>query len=63
MSVAKAKGRLRSKQPKLSEHQRKPLLGLVDAGEYTRGEIVERMGVSRITVYREIQRTARPTTS
>ena len=62
MAVAKAKGRLRGKQPKLSNHQRKHLLGLVDAGQHTRVEIAELMGVSRTTVYREIQRRARTTT-
>ncbi|MFJ6001843.1 recombinase family protein [Arthrobacter sp. NPDC092385] len=61
MAVARAKGRLRGKQPKLSDHQRKHLLGLVDAGEYTRGEMAELLGVSRTTVYREIQRRARLT--
>lgn len=59
MAVAKAKGRLRGKQPKLSAHQRKHLLGLVDAGEHTRVEIAEIMNVSRTTVYREIQRRDR----
>lgn len=62
MASAKAKGRLRGKQPKLSEHQRKHLLGLVDAGEYTRSEIAELMNVSRTTVYREIQRRSRDAT-
>ncbi len=62
MAVAKAKGRLRGKQPKLSTHQRKHLLGLVDAGQHTRVEIAELMGVSRTTVYREIQRRDRTTT-
>jgi DNA invertase Pin-like site-specific DNA recombinase len=61
MAVVKAKGRLRGKQPKLSNHQRKHLLGLVDAGQHTRVEIAELMGVSRTTVYREIQRRARTT--
>src|SRR5688500_17203527 len=50
MAIAKAKGRLRGKQPKPSHHQRKHLLGLVDAGQYTRGEIAELMGASRTTV-------------
>ncbi|MUK02233.1 helix-turn-helix domain-containing protein [Vibrio cholerae] len=62
MAVAKAKGRLRGKQPELSHHQRKHLLSLVDSGEYTRGEIAELLGVSRTTVYREIQRRSRPGT-
>lgn len=62
MAVAKARGRLRGKQPKLSNHQRKHLLGLIDAGKYTRVEIAEIMGVSRTTVYREVQRRDRTTT-
>jgi DNA invertase Pin-like site-specific DNA recombinase len=36
MAVAKAKGRLKGKQPKLSKTQRKHLLTLHDAGEHTR---------------------------
>lgn len=35
MAVAKAKGRLKGKQPKLSKTQRKHLLTLHDAGEHT----------------------------
>ena len=35
MAVAKAKGRLKGKQPKLSKIQRKHLLTLHDAGEHT----------------------------
>jgi DNA invertase Pin-like site-specific DNA recombinase len=53
MAVAKAKGRLKGKQPKLSKTQRKHLLTLHDAGEHTQAELFR---VSRTTVYRELQR-------
>lgn len=56
MAVAKAKGRLKGKQPKLSKTQRKHLLTLHDAGEHTRAELAELFRVSRTTVYRELQR-------
>lgn len=56
MAVAKAKGRLKGKQPKLSKTQRKHLLTLHDAGEHTQAELAELFRVSRTTVYRELQR-------
>jgi DNA invertase Pin-like site-specific DNA recombinase len=56
MAVARAKGRLKGKQPKLSNTQRKHLLKLHDAGEHTQAELAELFGVSRTTVYRELQR-------
>jgi DNA invertase Pin-like site-specific DNA recombinase len=56
MAVAKAKGRLKGKRPKLSKTQRKHLLTLHDAAEYTQAELAELFGVSRTTVYRELQR-------
>lgn len=56
MAVAKAKGRLKSKQPKLSKTQRKHLLTLRDAGEHTQAELAELFRVSRTTMYRELHR-------
>lgn len=56
MAVARAKGRLRGKQPKLSASQRRHLLTLHRAGEHTQAELAELFSVSRTTVYREIQR-------
>jgi DNA invertase Pin-like site-specific DNA recombinase len=38
MAVAKAKGRLKGKQPRLSKTQRKHLLTLHDAGEHTQAD-------------------------
>jgi len=54
--VARAKGRLRGKQPKLSAKQEAHLVGLHLAGEHTTGELAELFGVARSTVYRAIQR-------
>lgn len=60
MAVAKARGRLRGKQPKLSPAQERHLVGLMGTGEHTTSEVAALMGVSRATVYRAMQRaTAR----
>lgn len=56
MAVAKAKGRLRGKQPKLSPAQQKHLVELHRQGTHTTTEISELFGVARSTVYRTIQR-------
>jgi DNA invertase Pin-like site-specific DNA recombinase len=55
MKVAKAKGRLRGKQPKLKPNQAKHLLELYDSGN-TQAELAELFGVGRSTVYRTIER-------
>lgn len=56
MAVAKSRGRLRGKQPKLSAAQERHLVGLVESGEHTTSEIAALMGVSRATVYRAMER-------
>lgn len=56
MAVARAKGRLKGRKPKLSRSREKHLADLHAAGEHTGAEIAELMGVSRATVYRAIQR-------
>jgi predicted DNA-binding transcriptional regulator YafY len=56
MKVAKAKGRLCGKQPKLKPNQAKHLLELHDSGAYTQAELAELFGVGRSTIYRTIQR-------
>jgi DNA invertase Pin-like site-specific DNA recombinase len=62
MAVAKAKGRLRGKKPKLTPAQQRLLLALHTADEHTSGELAELFGVSRATVYRTIQRASVPPT-
>jgi DNA invertase Pin-like site-specific DNA recombinase len=56
MKVAKAKGRLRGKQPKLTPAQEAHLVELHRAGQYTGSELAELFNVARSTVYRAIQR-------
>ena len=56
MKVAKAKGRLRGKQPKLNRRQEAHLVSLVHGGEYSTLEVAELFGVGRSTVYRAIER-------
>jgi DNA invertase Pin-like site-specific DNA recombinase len=56
MAIAKAKGKLRGKQPKLSVAQQRHLLQLHREGKHTIVELAERFNVSRPTVYRVIDR-------
>ena len=60
LKVAKAKGRLRGKQPKLTEIQSGHLLELYAGGAYTTAELAELFSVSRATVYRTIHRNPAP---
>ena len=56
MQVAKAKGKLRGKKPKLSGVQEKHLVELYRAGEHTTAELAALFGVARSTVYRAVER-------
>jgi DNA invertase Pin-like site-specific DNA recombinase len=56
MKAARAKGRLRGKQPKLKPNQAKHPLELHDSGKYTQAELAEMFGVGRSTIYRTIDR-------
>ncbi|WP_353828419.1 recombinase family protein [Agromyces sp. SYSU T0242] len=56
MAVARAKGRLRGRAPKLSAAQQSLLIQVHDAGNHTSAELAEIFGVSRATVYRTLQR-------
>src|SRR3954465_3206605 len=56
MRVAKAKGRLRGNQPKLSPTQEAHLMKLYRAGEHTIGELEELFSITRSTVYRAVAR-------
>jgi DNA invertase Pin-like site-specific DNA recombinase len=65
MKVARAKGRLRGKKPKLSQRQEAHLVALHHAGTHTSAELAELFSVARSTVYRAIERarTAAPAES
>jgi DNA invertase Pin-like site-specific DNA recombinase len=56
MAIAKAKGRLRGKKPKLSPHQEAHLVELHRAGRHTTTELAELFNIARSTVYRAIRR-------
>nr|WP_299364873.1 recombinase family protein [uncultured Paracoccus sp.] len=56
MAVARAKGRLRGKQPKLSERQQKELVRMHATDNYSISDLAELFSVSRPTVYRTLQR-------
>ena len=60
MAIAKAKGRLRGKSPKLKPAQEKHLVELWRAGRHTGAELAELFGVARSTVYRAVQRAGEP---
>ncbi|HEX8760146.1 MAG TPA: recombinase family protein [Pseudonocardiaceae bacterium] len=54
MRVAKAKGRLRGRRPKLNTRQEAHLVSLIAAGEHSTTEVADLFGVSRPTVYRAL---------
>ncbi len=56
MAVAKAKGRLRGKQPKLKPTREAQLVALWRAGNHATLDLAEMFDVARSTVYRAIQR-------
>lgn len=59
MEVAKAKGHLRGKPPKLSPAQEGHLVKLHAAGEHSMYELAELFSVARSTVYRALDRAKR----
>jgi DNA invertase Pin-like site-specific DNA recombinase len=57
MAIARAKGKLKGKRPKLSDKQQKELLRMHGTGQYSIGDLGELFSVSRPTVYRTLART------
>jgi len=51
MAMARAKGKLRGKRPKLSDKQHKELWRMYATGEYSINDLAELFAVSRPTVY------------
>ncbi|RWG41487.1 MAG: recombinase family protein [Mesorhizobium sp.] len=58
MAVARAKGKLRGKKPKLSDRQQKELRRMYDTGDYSISDLAELFSISRPTVYRTLGRQA-----
>ena len=57
MAIAKAKGKLRGKQPKLTSRQQAELVRMHATGDYTIAELMEVFSIGRATVYRVLDRT------
>ena len=56
MAMARAKGKLRGKRPKLSDKQHTELWRMYETGEYSINDLAELFAVSRPTVYRALAR-------
>ena len=56
MAIARARGKLRGKQPKLSDRQQRELCRMHATGEYSISDLAELFSVSRPTVYRTLKR-------
>jgi len=57
MAVARAKGKLRGKQPELTVRQQTELVRMHRTGEYTIADLMEVFSIGRATVYRTLERT------
>ena len=60
MAIARAKGKLRGKQPKLSDRQQRELCRMHTTGEYSISDLAELCSVSRPTGYRTRNRHHSP---
>jgi DNA invertase Pin-like site-specific DNA recombinase len=56
MKVARAKGRLRGRQPKLNHAQEAHPVALFDGGDHSTAELADLFGVTGSTVYRALER-------
>ncbi len=59
MAIARAKGKLRGKSPKLTDKQQKELCRMHDTGSYSISDLADVFAVSRPTVYRTLNRQIR----
>ena len=60
MAIARARRKLRGKQPKLSDRQQRELCRMHASGEYSISDLAELFSVSRPTVYRTLKRRHSP---
>ena len=59
MAVARARGKLKGKKPKLSDRRQAELRRMQDTGDYSISDLAELFDVSRPTIYRVLQRMPR----
>lgn len=60
MAIARARGKLRGKQPKLTEKQQRELGRMAATGDYSISDLAELFAVSRPTIYRTLARLGTP---
>ncbi len=58
MAIARSRGKLRGKKPKLSDRKQKELRRMYDTGDYSISDLAELFSISRPTVYRTLGRQA-----
>ena len=63
MAIARSRGRLKGKKPKLTARQQAELTRMRAAGSYTIADLMEVFSVGRATVYRALNRPATSTPS
>jgi hypothetical protein len=61
MAIARARGRLKGRKPKLTARQQAELTRMHVTGEYTIADLMEVFSVGRATVYRVLNRAATST--
>ncbi len=60
MAMARSKGKLRGKQPKLSDRQQRELCRMHATGDYSVSDLADIFSISRPTVYRTLKRHVSP---
>lgn len=60
LAIARAKGKLKGRAPKLSEKREKDLRRLHDSGDYSISDLMDIFGIGRATVYRCLERNPSP---
>ena len=60
VAIARARGKLRGKQPKLSDRQQRELCRMHATGDYSISDLAELFSVSRPTVYCTLDRRLSP---
>ncbi|MEH3116796.1 MAG: recombinase family protein [Methylorubrum populi] len=63
MAIARSRGKLRGKQPKLSPKQQREVRRMHDAGDHSVGDLADLFSVSRPTIYRTLARQLAVTAS
>ncbi|MDA9912979.1 recombinase family protein [Candidatus Nanopelagicales bacterium] len=60
MAIAKAKGKLKGRQPKHTQKQQRELARMHATGDYTISDLSDVFNVSRPTIYRTLKRQPQP---